>query len=101
MKDLFNSKEIWAFLSKNDIQVYIGYRGEDFNGEKWYCTFLHMLTHESASIKDGCALVGEYGNGNSPQEAFENNFMVYSGKRAFFGRYKDGREVEIQFPIII
>lgn len=101
MKDLFNNKKIWAFLVKNYIQIYVGFRGEDFCGDKWYCSFYHIFTHESASIRDGCVLVGEYGNGNSPQEAFENCFMAYSGKKAFFGRYKDGREVEVLFPIII
>lgn len=101
MKDLFNDKRIWSFLAENAIQIYVGFRGDDYDGDRWYCIFRHRFTNESASIKDGFALLGKYGNGNSPQEAFEDCFMVYAGKKAFFGRYKDGREVEVQFPIII
>ena len=100
MKDLWNENKIWSFLAENNIQIYVGFRGDDYCGYKWYCTFDHIFTKESASIRDGYVLLGKYGNGNSPQEAFEDCFMAYAGKKAFFGRYKDGKEVEVQFPII-
>lgn len=101
MKDLWNYNKIWSFLAENDIQIYVGFRGDDYDGDRWYCVFNHIFTHESASIRDECVLCSKYGNGDSPQEAFEDCFMVYAGKKAFFGRYKDGREVEVQFPILM
>ena len=96
---MIDNPDIWAFLGKNNITVEICDRGTDWFKDRFYCVFYHKYANSSANIKDGCTLLGLYGNGNSPSEAFEDCFRKYSGKVAVFPSEKN--RAEIQFPIIL
>ena len=96
---MIEKPDIWAFLGENNISVEIRDRGSDWGKDRFYCTFYHQYAHSSANIKDGCALLGAYGNGDTPNEAFEDCFRQYSGKVAVFPSEKN--RAEIQFPIVL
>ena len=96
--------DVWAFLSDNNLSIYISDRGEDFRNpnRRFYCTAYHVYTGESAHKYDCGVCIGETGDGPTPEAAFRNFFEVYAGQNAWFGRSQDSdKTIFIQFPILL
>lgn len=98
MKDLFSNRQCWEFLKENGLSAEIHYRGGDARSQYW-CEFRSSVG--TGWEKYGFALQGLSGDGSTPQEAFTNCFNAYAGKNVFFGVFSDGKEENVQFPIIV
>lgn len=91
-------------MAQNNLAVSIRPREND-----WYVDLYHVYAHSSAGVKDGIMLVGTTSSGRTPEEAFENMCLLYSGLTLRFEnwvKHEGDREstyepIEIQFPVII
>ena len=104
MEKMITNKAIWTFFAQNNIAVAIRPREND-----WYVDLYHTYANSSAGVKDGIVLVHNTPSGRTPEEAFENMCLLYSGLTLRFenwikhegepeARYEP---IEVQFPVII
>lgn len=107
MNFLLNS-DVWRFLCANDLCVCIRERNLP-KGRDWYA-YLKYSYGGSATFRDGSCLSGAYGEGGSPEKAFDDMVRKYSGRLLVFEYWEpkfDGKDTkvykpkEITFPIII
>lgn len=102
------NKDIWRFLGANSLCVHINERNLP-RGTDWYAQ-LQYTCGGSATFREGCCLCGAYGEGASPEEAFDDMVRKYSGRLLVFEYWEtkyDGKVTkkykpkEILFPIIL
>lgn len=78
------------FATKNDLTMLVCERNLDKwaksrNMPRYYANF------DDVEVKDGCMLCGEYGNGNTPEEAIANYAGRILGCRLVYGAYGPNR----------
>ena len=59
----------------------------------------YTASFERSEVKDGCALIGEYGQGNSPLGAVIDYWNKIQGKRLVFNAMSNTHRQEFMVPI--
>ncbi len=89
----------WEWFGKNNLAVHINKRKDG----DWYADLCSIFSGYEVYVKGDGVLFGACGDGQTPEDAFQNMLRRYSGKtlRICHWEGEEYKPVDIQFPIIL